>query len=424
MLVGVAAGSSLMVRTYKADTTEMQQRAQVASLLQEAEANASMSGLLVLRYTLAGGDNYPAEIVGLSDLVTVNLQEARTLAVELGDDTRVAELDKLLADQAILNSTAKEIVALRQDGKVEEALAAQENNVAVFRELRLGLIAANGEELQSVADLRSQADEMGNLALWLLIVSGVAGTLLGLAVSILIARSILKPLSSLESTALKVARGEMEARAHTGGPRELAHLGKTMNYMMDTIQERTQEVEERTRQVLDARAQAATDPLTNLGNHRKFHERIREVLAIAQAEAKPVGMIMIDVDNFKAVNDALGHQAGDQVMRDVSTAIQGIVHLDCAYRYGGDEFAVLLPGSAADDTAKTAHDLRTAIERKLKRREAGKITVSVGAASFPDMAASADELIYRADMAMNWSKSAGKNRVAIWKEVLGNQANP
>ncbi len=426
ILIAVVAGSAYMVRTYQSDTAAMQKRANVASLLQEAEANASMSALLSLRYSLAGGENYPVEIVALSDATGVNLQDARALAVELDDQERVAELDALYAKHLYLNNDetgARKIVALREEGKVEEALAVQEADVPIFRELRLGLMEANASELQKVSDLESRANNAGDLAFLLLIVSGVAGGFLGIIVAILIARSILRPLHSLESTARTVAKGSLDARASAGGLRELSHLGETMNYMMDTIQDRTEQIQEHARQLVDARAQAATDPLTGLGNHRRFHEKIRDVVDTAQTDGTPVGMIMMDVDNFKGVNDTLGHQAGDQVLRDVSATITETVSQEQAYRYGGDEFAILLLEHDRQKTAEIAENLLSAIEKRTTGGDAERITVSIGVATFPDMAESVQELIYRSDMALNWAKSAGKNQVGVWDKVFGSRQN-
>jgi len=420
ILVAVVVGSAWMVKNYQSDTADMKQRANIASLLQQAEANASISALLVLRYSLAGGENYPAEIVGLSDAVTLNLQDARARAVQLGDQERIAQLDPLLVDQEVLNTRAKEVVALRQEGKLQEALTAIEETVPTFRQMRLGLMAANVAELQSVADLESRANKAGDLAFLLLVLSGIAGAALATVVSILIARSIIRPLSSLETTAREVAKGGLDARAPATGPRELAHLGHTMNYMMNTIQQHTEEIEERGRQLLDARAQAASDPLTGLGNHRKFHEKIRDVVAAAQTNETPVGLIMLDVDNFKGVNDTLGHQAGDQVLRDLSATIADIASLEQGYRYGGDEFTVLLPDCDQHKTAEIAESLLHAVgKRVINGGHAENITISVGVATFPDMAESAQELIYRADMALNWAKSAGKNRLGVWDSVFG-----
>jgi len=182
-----------------------------------------------------------------------------------------------------------------------------------------------------------------------------------------------------------------------------------------------EELRQRHRQLLDARAQAATDALTGLPNHRAFHERIRAEVAQAQKNRTGIGLIMLDIDVFKRVNDSLGHLSGDQLLRDLALTLAGVVRREDAYRYGGDEFAVLLPGVDRRKAMKIAERLRCAVVKRTARNGA-KVTASLGVAFFPDTAGSAEELIYGADAAMYWAKSAGKNRVGDWSELLNRRA--
>ncbi|GAF79731.1 unnamed protein product, partial [marine sediment metagenome] len=253
---------------------------------------------------------------------------------------------------------------------------------------------------------------------------GIGGAVLGLAASVVIGRSIIKPLSSLEATALAVSKGDPDARAQASGPRELAHLGSTLNDMMDAMEERAQQLRltneellDRHRQLMDARAQAATDQLTGVLNHRTFHERIRDAATQAETTGESVGLIMLDIDDFKGFNDSLGHQAGDEALRGVALSIAQVVKKEDTYRYGGDEFAVLLPGADSRKTIQVAEQVRRAVAA-VPACNGKNITVSLGIAEFPGMAQSAEELLYRADMAMYWAKSTGKNRVGDWDGLL------
>ena len=305
------------------------------------------------------------------------------------------------------------------------AEAALEEMVPIFRDYRLKLEELAAQELERVAELRATADHAGDVALWLLVLSGVIGTVLGLASSIFIARSIIAPLTSLEETAARVSEGDLSARAPARGPRELAHLGSVMNHMVAAVEERAAELRlanrklrEQNRQLLDARAQAATDPLTSLGNHRSFHKRIREDVSAAGANGTSIGLVIFDVDGFKAVNDSLGHLAGDELLRELSAALTKVVERQDTYRYGGDEFAVLLAGADRAKAIKIADSIRRAVEQ-ISAGKGMKLTVSLGVASFPEAASTAEQLIYKADMAMYWAKSTGKNRVSDWDGLQG-----
>ncbi len=425
ILGAVVAGSIWLVQDYQASSAEMQQRADTASLLQEVESNASIAALLMQRYVVAGDENLPAEITASASTAVESLTLARSKAAAAGyADAEKAQLDGFVTSLTALAEGAQGMIALRQNGKVPEAGATLEKVVPVFRQFRLDLMAAADSNLTQVADLQNRADRAGNLALWLLVISGIAGLSLGALISFLIARSIIRPLAALEATAVTASAGDMSVRAPAGGPRELARVGAALNGMMTAVQERTKELlqtnwdlKQSYDQLVQARAQAASDPLTGLLNHRKFHESIREVIEAAGENGQPVGVIMLDVDNFKQVNDSLGHQAGDKVLRDLAAALQQNVDGGSVFRYGGDEFVVLLSGSDSERTTQIAQQLLEAT-RPVGADSAEAVTITLGVAAYPEMASTAEELVYRADMALNWAKSAGKNQVGDWNSLI------
>lgn len=200
--------------------------------------------------------------------------------------------------------------------------------------------------------------------------------------------------------------------------RERAEIEALNRSLEEKVRERTrelslanEELRERNRQLLAARAQAATDALTGLGNHRAFQERIRKEVARAQASGERVGLIMLDIDGFKQINDRQGHLAGDEMLAELALRLMEVVGRENAYRYGGDEFAVILLGSDRQSFMAVAEQLRQAIARGMEDK--GEVTVSLGVAIYPEMAGSAEELIYKADAAMYWAKAAGKNQVKV-----------
>ncbi len=429
VLALVTLGASWQVRQHQADLSELDRHSTMASLLQTAEAQASIAGLLEQRYVAAGDDvllqqNDPAGgksyVQEINDAAT-NAQQALDTALANGGPEG---LSQVTSTGAQLLQGASQAVQLRQSGDVKDASAVMEQSVPVFHGYRLQLEALTTQELDQVEQLRAQANRAGNLAFWLLVSSGAAGITLGLAASFWIARSIIKPLGLLENTARRASGGDLAARAPIDGPREFAHLGSVLNDMMGAIEERAEdlsnanrELSQRNSDLIDARNQAATDPLTGLGNHRSFQNCLREEVANAQNAGSSVGLIIIDVDGFKDVNDSLGHLAGDKLLRDLAGRLTEVTRNDNTFRYGGDELAVLLPGAVCVDATAVADRLKLAVARVIAPDERS-VTASLGIACFPEAAATPEELVHRADMAMYWAKASGKNRVTVWDAAM------
>jgi diguanylate cyclase (GGDEF)-like protein/putative nucleotidyltransferase with HDIG domain len=164
-----------------------------------------------------------------------------------------------------------------------------------------------------------------------------------------------------------------------------------------------------THKALNAMRLALTDPLTGLGNHRHFYERLQRELANAEENKTLVSLCFLDIDNFKRVNDEFGHPAGDRVLFQVAARLrQG----GEAFRLGGDEFAVLLPG-VQDDVARATAELIVERIGATDLGAAGPITVSAGVATYPQHGAERDSLIRLADGALYWAKEHGKNQVRL-----------
>jgi diguanylate cyclase (GGDEF)-like protein len=434
VILGVLiTGAVITVKNYQSATDEMQMRANIASELQTAEASGSISALLVQRYVNSGDAYLVPEIQLTADEAVKALNTAADLqkASDPNDAASIAAMSDISTTSATLLGNGQQIIQLMQSGQQAEATRAIERIVPTFRANRLELIDMANKELAEVNRLQGEANSAGSTAVTLIIVSGVIGSVIALVVAFLVARAIIRPLSKLEDTALSVALGDMKARAPVTGLRELKRLAESLNLMTSTARQRTEELRlsneelrERNRQLLDARYKAATDPLTGLLNHRTFHEQIREVVAQRLQEGGEVTLIMVDIDNFKRVNDSLGHMAGDHVLREIGAMIAEIVGDQHAFRYGGDEFSILLPGKSRSDAFNIADRLLKAVKTRVRSEEGGKATISLGVACFPEMAGSAEELLYRADMALNWAKSRGKNRIGGWDQVEEENASP
>lgn len=176
-------------------------------------------------------------------------------------------------------------------------------------------------------------------------------------------------------------------------------------------------------------AMATRDPLTGLYNHAYMQEAVRHEILRSKRHGFECCLLFMDLDNFKSVNDVLGHQAGDRMLElmgqlltadgretDMEFRIRGE---DIAARYGGDEFAVLLPETPKQGAALKAERLRAFIERfDFSEHNLPLETVSIGVASFPEDAADRGELIDCADKALYAAKHMGRNRIASFRTSM------
>jgi diguanylate cyclase (GGDEF)-like protein len=164
------------------------------------------------------------------------------------------------------------------------------------------------------------------------------------------------------------------------------------------------------------RSGSERDPLTDLYNRRHLEISLQRELARAQRHGFPVSLIMIDVDNFKTFNDTNGHDAGDEVLRNVAHVLRRHTRVeDVACRYGGEEFLIVLTACSMDDAYSKAEAIREAIAQ-LHAFSRGmalpRITASLGIASYPEDGERMEHLIAEADAALYRAKSTGRNRIA------------
>jgi len=166
---------------------------------------------------------------------------------------------------------------------------------------------------------------------------------------------------------------------------------------------------------------ATTDTLTGLANRRVFEETLHRELARSARSGEPCGLVVLDVDHFKAINDRHGHPTGDEVLRHLGQVLaDSCREADLPARYGGEEFVVIVPGAAGRTAVLVAERLR----RALAQAEGPlPFTVSAGVASFPGNAADDASLVAAADAALYQSKRNGRDRVtASRRRVRGLRA--
>ncbi len=320
LLVLVVAASAWLARQHRSDLAEMEQRSATASLVQEIELKGEAFVPLLQLYVATGDESVVPQLTSQGLSLAASLEEARAQMEGLGQETNAERMDELITRSVpLLSQTAMKVITLRQSGDVEGARAALDEGLLQVDQLHAEFGDLSEAEREAAAALRSRADNTADLAFWLLATSGVMGAFLGLTASTLIARSILKPLSSLESSALAVAGGNLKARARATGLRELARLGASFNQMTESLvtditerkraEEALRESEERFRSLFES----AFDGIA-------IHER-GVFVDVNPAFAKMFGYSESEMKGM-SVLDLVAEEHHDSVMQKIASGVQ------------------------------------------------------------------------------------------------------
>lgn len=344
--------------------------------------------------------------------------------------------------QNILRSSSAEVILLASDGKPllgtqTAATALTPLATEALHRLRAQLgepMTFEGHhrrEVLAVADLPrslpvivvAERDHAEIFAEWLklleLFVLLVAGlTLLVGAVAYWMGRSIVTPLNSLIAAADGIARGDLTVQLRGTPAGEIGHLTRVFNMMTDQLRRGRAEVQA-AHQALQTQNQlleklAITDSLTGLYNRKKLDDILAEQFARFRRNHRPFAVLMLDLDNFKLINDNYGHFVGDQVLADVAAILkQSIRSIDYAVRYGGEEFVAVLVETALAEAQDVAERVRSAVEiaRLGPSHELISVTVSLGIAHSREGDDAPEGVVGRADHALYQAKRAGRNRV-------------
>ena len=199
---------------------------------------------------------------------------------------------------------------------------------------------------------------------------------------------------------------------------DTTRISASMRNLQAELDTSKQQVEKLHQELVSAREETFIDPLTGILNRRGFEDRIQNIFSNRASVDKGLCLLMVDIDHFKKVNDTYGHLFGDNVIRATAEAIKaGIKGQDSAARWGGEEFAVLLPETTKQGGRAVAEHIRQRIESGKIRRlgtqeQVGDITISIGVAAYTS-GISFVSLLDQADEALYISKKTGRNKTTV-----------
>ncbi|MGB3222257.1 MAG: diguanylate cyclase [Desulforhopalus sp.] len=359
----------------------------------------------ITSFAVNGDDFYFTEYKREAD--NINESFKKLLTAVSGHDLAVRDVNKARNDW---NKVAEISVITLSTSNFHGDVAAQKRNkefetsinnlsrslVAIYEDIRIESEQKHG---QSLADILFSEH--------LTIVAFISSTIFAALGILLINRSLVSSMNKLASGAMRFAAGDREHQIEIQIPHELVSVANAFNLMTAKILKQEEALV----------FAAIIDELTGLFNRREFDRLLFEEIKRSKRYGSPVSLIMGDIDHFKIFNDTYGHQAGDEVLRTVAQTIKaGLREIDKAFRFGGEEFIILLPECDKKNVYQAAERIRKAVEEIRTRLNDGKIiktTISLGVATYPDDGATPDTLLKSGDIAMYESKEKGRNRTTI-----------
>jgi diguanylate cyclase (GGDEF)-like protein len=417
----------MRVRTSLEQSWKMSSRATARDLLQEVRLQVDL-----IRTAFASHGSFDGRELDTGPLAIAE----RSLATTLGD--REAGLRRspgaewyheMTADAQGL--TTLRVALFRNEERrmaAVDAFSRESRKLAALLPAHFPVAPADQSPQAVVAQVSEQsteADPNRSLVAWM---SGVVlVVLLYLCTATIF--SIVRPVRRLLAATHRLARGENARVVASGGIRELDTLGAAFNSMAQQLgaarastreaQQRLEaKVEERTRQLQEL---AEQDPLTGIANRRQLSGALNEALERARISGERVGVFFLDVDNFKTLNDSMGHSYGDRVLIAIARRLEAIARdRGFAARLGGDEFTVVRQGGAdADEILAFGASIVRAFDTPLLVDEREVIvSVSVGASVFPEHENDAEALLRAADAALFRAKALGRSQLSAFTPEL------
>lgn len=359
----------------------------------------------VYRYMITGNkvwlDECEAERVDFAQ----RFQEARSYSTEAIEQDKLAEIDELYyqydnqARQILLTQRRDPAKAYKMLDMGNQYLTKIQMLIEQIKQFRQGMTVVRQEQVRDTLQRHKR------IAFWFL--ATIVVFFLGLAFYLW--RFLVQPLTLLLGGIRNFTRGKTDVQIPSIGKDELGELQEAFNEMSRELDQERKRL----------RTESQSDPLTGLFNMRYFRLQLVEEFSRSQRYGRPLTLLMIDVDSFKAYNDRNGHPAGDIVLKEVSRIlIRNVRGTDIVARYGGEEFVVLLPETPMESGVSVAEKIRKAVEDHYfpfaGSKDSSRLTVSIGVASYPDIHVTSDQdLIETSDKALYAAKRDGRNRVYI-----------
>jgi diguanylate cyclase (GGDEF)-like protein len=292
-------------------------------------------------------------------------------------------------------------LATKAIGSGEQAFAEAHGN-GVHAETLVTPLEVDGQVVGALAlgyDLQPAHALLDERSRRMLIVLGLLLSGFALFAAVLLQRGIFRPIDSLRVATRAVGAGNLGTRLGWRRRDELGELSRDFDAMAADLQENHRYLEEL----------AHRDPLTGLANHRRFQEVLGKELALSRRENRPLAVVLLDLDDFKRINEAHGHPFGDEVLGAVADSLRSAMRgLGIVGRVAGDEFGIVLPDADRSRAFALAEAARLAVENTTS--VPGGLRCSAGIAGYPADAKGAAALLQLADGALRWAKASGRGR--------------
>jgi diguanylate cyclase (GGDEF)-like protein len=399
VLLGTVGGVATW-RTHSDRSTlnVVDQRLAVVTELDNARAYTLVSAVQFAAAVLTDGPTSLEDT--FSDAGTTvyqNLRDSRENLAAMGDEEESARLDGVIAQVNQWQSETSTFINASGASSQDERLRIAEQYIPAlwpqFKNTMSELEQLSNEQQTQLANETAAAGRSVDRSLALII--GLTGIAFLTAIGTMtLVSSVIRPLQALERVAKAVATGNLDVRARTEGPQEVASLARALNVMV----EKRQQAEEALIQL------AATDSLTGLYNHRSLHDILDREIQRSVTNGRPLSIIMMDIDGFKLFNDTYGHQEGDRLLKQVADVLRRQFDERVVVgRYGGDEFMAILSGIDRKTAAQYSTGLLDALTKERVRPHRGgdlPIVLSIGLALCPEDSQHKEELIAYADSSL------------------------